>query len=111
MTKRLEFRLLRTDKAYDSLNFMNCVFERKTLPMKFYSFENNTLECDIFFPTQLGWYYLGSIQKSSDGNLIISKGDHLILSGYPPSPGYSKISLKIFIPPSYELKSLKYLCQ
>jgi len=111
MTRLLEFRILRSDKTYDSLNFMNCIYEERYFPVQHYSVSNNILICDLYLPTQLSRFYLGTIVNSDEGVLTVAKGHHLILAAYGPAPGYSRIRLKIYLPLSYRLNKIRYFCQ
>src|SRR5688572_13655562 len=50
MTKSGELRILRYEsKKYDSVNFMNCSSIERYPTLKFYSFENGILSCDIYY--------------------------------------------------------------
>ena len=106
-----EFRVLKiTSKIYDSSNFMNCVNGETLIPVKFYTFSNNRLDCSIFIPGANGHFVFGSLQLDSNNNLIIGKGRNVVFPGYELKPIDRRIKLKIFVPQNITLNKVLFKC-
>ena len=106
-----EFKALHNDNRYDSLNFMNCVYDEKFYRMKWFLVNNNILEADIYLPAYVYNFYTGAVSYSKEGNLILSKGANKFLqNNFGGKPDYSRIKFKVYIPSGIKIKSLIYQC-
>jgi hypothetical protein len=97
---KTEYRFLVSGKPMDSINFINS--EEEDIYLNHWKISNdNSLVCDVYFPTSAGRFYLGGISTLSD-TIILKNGSHKDLKEYGRGPVYSKMSFTVQLPKTYK---------
>jgi hypothetical protein len=104
-----EYSFLRNNLSRDSLiNFINHV-DDDDIEIKHFSLFQDTLYCDIFFPTIDGRFHYGKILSDDQNKIIFNKGEFTdINEGYGRLPIYSELSFKILLPKKFKYNKLLY---
>src|SRR5260221_4132807 len=104
-----EYSFLRNNLHRDSvINFMNYI-DDDDIEIKHFNLDQDTLWCDIFFPTIDGRFHYGKIFLDDQSNIILTKGKFKdINEGYGRLPIYSELSFKIYLPKNFKYNKLLF---